>query len=296
MEMIRSRQFVYRKEAEEGQDGGGGEAAEEQIKDGESGESGEAQPSAEIIAKAEKMGWTSKENFRGDPAKWRPADEFVERGENMLPLVKAQVKRQEREIEALKAGMKELGEYHTKTEQRAMEKALATLRQERADAIAKGDGVAFDKVDGEIEELKNKVREKAVKSQPQDDGAIPEPEFNEWLSRNAWAKDETLQNIGAVIRDKLHRETGANGIELLDLVTKEIKVRFPEKFENPRRNAAPSVEGNSSGPRKGGKTFADMPAEARAACERMAKNAYSDKPKELAAFKAEYVKSFFEGA
>jgi len=36
--------------------------------------------SQDVIDKATKMGWTEKSQFKGDPAKWRPADEFVERG------------------------------------------------------------------------------------------------------------------------------------------------------------------------------------------------------------------------
>jgi len=287
-----NRQFVYRKEAEEGQDGGGG-SAEEEIKSSE-GESGEPEVSAEIIAKAEKMGWTPRESFKGDPSKWRPADEFVERGENMLPLLRAQSKRQEREIADLKAGMKELAEYHSKTEQRAYAKALQDLREQRAAAIAAGDGAAFDKVDGEIDKLKKDLETKTQPAQKQNDD---DPVFQEWLSRNKWAEDEEMQLVGeAIAKSLIKKGEKATGVDLLEMVTKEVKRRYPEKFENPRRNAAPSVEGGS-GPRKGGgKTFADMPAEARAACERMAKNGYSGKPEEMAKFKAEYVKNFFSEA
>lgn len=291
--MIRNRHFVYRNEAGDGgEDGGGGKA--EEVVDDKTGEGAkEPEVSAEVIAKAEKMGWTPKDQFRGDPAKWRPADEFVERGENMLPLVKAQVKRQEREIAELRAGMKELGEYHSKTEQRAYEKALNELRQQRAEAIAKGDGAAFDKVDSAIETLKEDIRGKTTK---QADSGV-DPAFEEWLGRNAWANDPKLQAYGSAVAEEL-RANGekATGTDLLDLVTKQIKKDFPEKFENPRRNAAPSVEGGA-GPRKsGGKSYADLPAEARAACERMAKNAYSDNPKGMAEFKANYTKTFFEEA
>ena len=85
-----------------------------------------AEPS-EIEQKAMKMGWTPKDQFKGSPDKWRPADEFVERGENMLPIIKAQVKRQDREIAELKETLQKFGEYHTKTEQRAYEKALKLI-------------------------------------------------------------------------------------------------------------------------------------------------------------------------
>lgn len=287
--MILFRRWTYRNEAEEGKDGGGAVVDDKTPKANE-GESGEAEVSPEVIAKAEKMGWTPKDQFRGDPAKWRPADEFVERGEKMLPILQANMRRQEREIADLKASMRELGEYHSKAQQRANEEAYQKLRQERADAIAKGDGVAFDKVDAQIADLKNKVETKTPPKQDEAEAAA----FNEWLSHNKWAEDRKLQTIGRAIAESMVEDgEAARGTALLDLVTVEMKRRYPEKFENPRRSAAPTVEGGTGQRKTGGKAFADMPAEARAACDRMARNAYSDKPNEQAKFKAEYVRNFF---
>lgn len=288
--MITFKRWPLCKEAEEGEDGGGGEVADDKAP-AKGEEQGEPEVSPEIIAKAEKMGWTPKDQFKGDPAKWRPADEFVERGEKMLPILQANMRRQEREIAELRASMKEFAEHHSKTAQREYERALTQLRQERADAIAKGDGVAFDKVDAQIADLRTKVETTKPPPQQQEQET---PEFREWLSRNPWANDRKLQGIGRAIAEAMVEEgETARGPELLDLVTAEIKRRYPEKFENPRRNAAPTVEGGA-GPRKsGGKSFADMPTEARQACERMARNAYSDKPEEMAKFKAEYVRNFF---
>jgi hypothetical protein len=283
---------VYRKEAEEGEEGGGGEA-EKALPDtveGGAADVVEAGPSPEIIAKAEKMGWTPKDQFKGDPAKWRPADEFVERGENMVPILRATVKKQERQLAELQASMKEFAEYHNKAQQRANEQALATLRAERAEAIKNGDGAAFDKVDAQIDELKKNVESKA-KKEPENG---EDPVFAEWLTRNKWAEDRKLQIIAKGIGDALVEDgESARGTELLDLITVEMKRRYPEKFENPRRNAAPTVEGGATPRRSGGKTFADMPAEARASCERMAKNAFAGKADEMAKFKAEYVKNYF---
>jgi hypothetical protein len=294
MDMIQNRHFVYRKEAdEEGGETGGGKADE--IVDENKGDGAVKEPedSPEILAKAEKMGWTPKDQFKGDPAKWRPASEFVERGENMLPIVRAQVKRQEREIADLKAGLRELGEYHNKTQQRAYEQALADLKAQRAEAIKNGDGAAFDEVDDKIDDLKKDIAKNTTKKD--DDGV--DPAFQEWLSRNAWANDPKLQAYGSAVADELRANgTKAIGVELLDLVTKEVKAKFPEKFENPRRNAAAAVEGGSGPRRGGGKSYADLPADAKAACDRMARNGYSDRPKEMAEFKAQYVKHYFEEA
>ncbi len=282
------RKHVYRKEAGEGEDGGGTDTPAEVIAD----EVDQTAEVNEVEGKALKMGWTPKDQFRGDPDKWRGAEEFVERGENMLPLVRATVKRQEREIADLKQSMKEFAEYHNKTEQRAYETALKELKAQRAEAIASGDGAAFDKVDDAIEGLKKDIEAKNQRS-PKDN--TDDPVFVEWKDRNKWLDDHKMEAFGTAAAQYL-RSTGetATGAEFLELVTKEVKAKFPDKFENPRRQAAAAVEGGAPAARKGGKGFADMPADARAACERMARNGYADKPKEMAAFKAEYVKTFFE--
>lgn len=251
----------------------------------------------EVEQKAVKMGWTPKEEFKGDPAKWRSAEEFVDRGENMLPIVKARVTAQAKEIEELRAAMRQFGEYHTKTEQRAYENAMADLRQQRAEAIAAADGAAFDKVDGQIETLRQEIADKAKIAEVKPKSAEQDPEYQAWLGKNQWMSDAKMERyaikIGEFLRDD--GET-ASGYDFLDLVAKEVKAKFPEKFENPRRAVAASVEGGIPAPRKGGKSYADLPADARAACDRMAKNGYSGDEKAQAKFKAEYTKNYFEGA
>lgn len=190
--------------------------------------------------------------------------------------------------------MRQFAEYHDKTAQREYDKALQTLREERAQAIKDGDGVAFDKADGKIEDLKKEVQDKTQKAKKETGET---PEFNEWLSRNRWAEDPKLQIIGRGIAEAMVEDgEKASGTELLDLVTKEMKQRYPEKFENPRRTAAAAVEGGGAPRKSGGKTYSDLPAEARAACDRMAKNGYSGDAKAAAEFKAQYVKNFFEEA
>lgn len=288
--MIGLRKWSYRNEAEEGADGGGG-VVDDKTPAKDDGESGEPAVSPEIIAKAERMGWTPKDQFRGDPDKWRPADEFVERGENMIPLLRSQVKRQERQIDELSRTVKEFAEYTSKADQRARERALAELKEARAAAIKAGDGDTFDKVDEAITELREQIKPKAAQKTEQPGEDL---EFTEWLSRNKWANEEDLQHIGLGISNSIARQhPDATRIEVLDMVAKEVKRRFPERFENPRRNAAPAVEGGAPPRKSGGRGFADLPADARAACERMARNAFEGKPEEIAKFKADYVKNFF---
>lgn len=275
---------------------GGAPAGDQGDHDLDDKDDGASAVAAAVEAEASKMGWTPKDQFKGDPAMWRTADEFVERGKNMLPIVKDKVKRQERQIAELTRTVQDFAEHMTKTEQRAYERALTTLREQRKEAIAAGDGEAFDKADDAIADLKKEAETKAAKAAPKAEPG-DDPEYADWESRNqTWLKDPKMQAFGesaaAYLRKSGEKATGA---EFLELVTQEVKEKFPDKFENPRRAAAASVEGAAPAPRKGGKGYADMPADARAACDRMAKNGFSD-PKQAAAFKADYTKQFFEGA
>ena len=251
---------------------------------------------AAIEAEASKMGWTPKSEFKGDPAKWRPADEFVERGKNMLPIVQASNKRLEREVAELRQTTKEFADHLSKTEQRAYERALADLKQQRKEAIAAGDGETFDKVDEAIADLKKEADAKAAKGADKA-GPADDPVYAEWESRQTWLKDPDMAEYGEFAASKL-RAAGekATGADFLELVTKKVKAQFPEKFENPRRAAAPAVEGAAPAQRKGGKSYADMPADARAACDRMAKNGFGGDAKAAAEFKANFVKTHFEEA
>jgi len=296
--MLTLRKFyVLRAPADgEGAESGGAAVAEDQNTTVDTGDKGADEAQQQIEARARAMGWTEKSEFKGDPAKWRDAAEFVERGENLLPLVKAQNKRLEREVAELKQTTRELGDYLSKTEQRAYDRALADLKQQRKEALAAGDGDAFDKADEQIEQLKSDAAAKAAKrAEKKDDG--PDPVYAEWESRNAWLKDTELSEYAEFAAQKL-RASGekATGAEFLDLVAERVKKQFPAKFTNPRRESAQAVEGAAPAARRGGKSYADMPAEARAACDRMAKNGFGGDEKAMAKFKADYVKQYFDEA
>jgi hypothetical protein len=280
------KQHIYRnKESGEGEGGAAGENQAEQ----------QASKNTEIEDKARKMGWTPKEEFKGDPDKWRDASEFVERGENMLPIVKATVKKQDIRIAELERTIKDLADYHSKTEQRAYEKAFKELKAKQIEAVSAGDAKAFAEVDAEMAELHKQATEKPTFKQAEQ---TSDPVYDEWAGRNKWLEDKTLEKEAEAqavyLRERGDRRTGT---EFLDAVKERVKREFPDKFSNLRRENAPSVEGGTPVPRKGGgKAYTDMPAEARAACERMAKNGYSGDAKAQAEFKAQYVKQYFEEA
>lgn len=292
--ITKAMRFVIRRPAgEDGSDNGG--STTEGADAGAEGQ-GDADTGRDEAVEAEAlaMGWTPKDKFKGDPDKWRPAAEFVERGKTILPIVQAKVKKQEAELAELRATVRELGDFVSKTEKRAYDKALADLNAQRAEAISAGDGEAFAKIDERIEAVKAEVAAKeqkqAAKTQKTD------PVYEEWASRNKWLEDADMAEYGEFAAQQLrNRGEKATGAEFLEMVTARVKAQFPAKFTNPRREAAPAVEGGAPAPRKGGKGFADMPADARAACDRMARNLFNGDEKAMAKFKSDYVKNHFEG-
>jgi hypothetical protein len=266
------KQYTYRNESEGEGDAGGGEA-DAQVD--------EAVDTPEDAEKASKMGWTSREEFKGDPAKWRPAKEFLERGETMLPIMRKTVEKQERKIADLEKSIKEFAEYHSKSEQRAFERAYKELKDKQYDAVQAGDTQAFAAVDKEIAELQADSRPSIG-----DTKSGEHPDYAPWLEKNKWAEDDPLLSEEAEIQALYLRNKGSKlqGADFLDSVAKRVKERFPDKFKNPRRESAPSVEGSTPPARKGGRTYADLPADAKAACDKMVKN-YGIK-------KEEYVKNY----
>lgn len=284
------KKYAYREESNGEGDGGSAAAGADGAEgaDGASQTEGQTESaSAEIEAEARKMGWTEKAAFKGDPDKWRDAAEFVERGRTMLPILKKTVDKQDRKIADLERSIKEFAEYHNKVEQRAYAKAYGDLKAQQMEAVAAGDTEAFQAVDEKIEALHKDVAKNRPPAPPKDDQQ-EDPIYADWAARNKWM--DTDKEMAAYAEGHgvyLNKARGLTGVDLLEEVTKAVKAQFPEKFQNPRRAAAPSVEGATSVAKKGGKTYADMPKEDRDTCDRMMQR-YGIK-------KEEYVRTYFEG-
>jgi hypothetical protein len=199
------------------------------------------------------------------------------------------VQRQTKQIDELKKTISEFAEFHTKVEQKAYERAFRELKAKQIEAVAKGDAEAFMQVDQEMAALHKEASEAPRIKVPQND--VVHPEYAEWVARNTWAETDPELAAYAEAQAQFLRARGdkREGMEFLDAVKERVKKEFPERFGNPRRNSAPAVEGASAPAKKGGKTYADLPAEAKAACDRFVKNSGGKLTRET------YVKQYFEG-
>lgn len=232
-------------------------------------------PAPTIEDQARDMGWRPKEEFKGEEGRWVDAETFVKRGEEILPIVKANAKKDREALEAAKAEIAEMRktfsefkQYHSQTEKRAHDRARKELERELAEAIEAKDFAAVRSITDDIASLSKDVRTDD-QGQPY---ATPDhaKALNQWKGENAWFGSDSVMTAAAnAIANELEA-SGVKGADQLAEVAKRIRAEFPHKFENERRKAPPAVEG-ASPPRKASKGWNDLPPEAKATADRWVK-------------------------
>lgn len=239
--------------------------------------------SEEIEVQARELGWRPQEEFQGDPEKFVSAEEFVKRGEQMMPLIKAKNKKLEGEVSRLSSkvqeltqlvndsqesmsALKELHAEHTKAKvEDAKRKLLQELKQARED----GDVDAEFQITDELTQINavERAQDKAPPKRTEPKQEEVHPDMQAWMSENSWygsdKKRTAMANaIAAELREN-DPDQELKGREFLDEVARKVD----EFFSTPPKN---KVEGGRGAPRASGKTYADLPADAKAVCERQA--------------------------
>lgn len=208
------------------------------------------QPEAKVIefSKTEQaaleQGWVPKEDFKGDEHKWVDAGEFLRRGELF-----SKIDSQNREIKETKKTLAALEQHYLKVKETEYKRALADLKKQKKEALIENDVEAVLDVDEKIEELREEqiaeARQAAVQHQQQQ-ASQPHPEFVAWTAKNGWYQTNRTMRVFADAHGVELREQGVSPSEVLRLVTEEVKKKFPDKFYNPKREEASSVEGGGS--------------------------------------------------
>lgn len=235
----------------------------------------------DVEAQAREMGWRPLGEFKGDESNFIDAAEFVRRGKEFVPFLRANNAKLEREVQDLKKTLKKFGEMHTKVEQRAYERAMQDLEARQAEAVEANDVQAVRQISKEMADLAQEVRTSA-KSEPTDDADA----FEEWKAENPWfEKDKALRGLAIAIAEEI-KDDFPDPVKQRAEIAKRVKAEMPEKFTNPRRVQAPAVEGVGQGPKTTGKSFADLPPEAKAFCDELVAAKITTRDK--------YVKDFFK--
>jgi hypothetical protein len=260
--------------------------------------SDEIEEVAEVETEARKMGWVPEEDWKGDPEKWRPAEEFVERGKNIVPIMRERLEKLEKELQIVsklnKEELKKVRESAYEQAKKEYDKQVAELNAKKFEAIQSADVDEYQKVEKQISSLPKPEEPKEV--QP-----VVNPVFEDWNKKNPWyAPDLNAPGEGdrvltlfanAVAADVTANKPGLPPDQFYAEVERMVKAEFPQKFQNQRREQPDLVGTGHKNSQKVKKSFSDLPDEAKSAYKRAAarlKSVGRDFTKE------DYVKQYFE--
>lgn len=278
-----------------------------------------AEPSVE--GRAKQLGWVPKEQFRGAEEKWVDADEFVRRGEEILPIVQAnnrelqdRLTKAEQENARLKEMFDNSQEAIEELKKHASEETARRVKEARADIVAElkaakkaGDTDLEVDLQERLTELDKVSKEEGSKSTSAAASSTPaadpaeHPDFVSWKADNPWFDaDVNRRDLATVIAHRLRREGNKQiGRAFFDKVTEEVEkafgggpsVRRPSKVEGASSPSGDSVT------HAGGKKYADLPPEAKQACQRQAEKLVGKGRafKDLPAWQAYYAEQYFQG-
>jgi hypothetical protein len=196
------------------------------------------------------QGWVPQDEWEGDPEQWRPAKEFLDRGE----LFK-KIEDQNRTIKEFKRALDDLKGHHAKTRETEYARAIQALKAQKIAALEEGDAAAVVKLDDQIDLVKDEQSKlKQAAYEPQEPQVSPE--FTNWVDKNKWY--ETSQPMRAYA-DALGRDLAYKGLspgEVLKEVERQVREEFPQKFRNANRDKPGAVEGSTNKGAKGNNDIA----------------------------------------
>lgn len=267
------------------------------------------------------LGWRPKEEFKGDPDKWVPASDFVERGLHnpgvmveRLNFLGDRFDRMDRRLgdvtkrydDALST-IDQMANMLRTSEERAYKRARAELEARMDAAVEVGDKQAVREARRAMEELtppppppQQPTQQAQQPAQPQ-----PDPADMDFLSRNPWYhQDERLRNItdGMFMASQAKNPTWTRS-QHLSQVERDLRAEFPHRFgqqtqqrDNPRRDDAdavmPASGTGATRQRRNARNFDTMPPDAKAAYEKYAA-LMSRKPEYKPLSKDEYARDYW---
>lgn len=243
-------------------------------------------------AEARKEGWVSEEEWveGGKPAEiWKPAKDFYDAGQTILPIVQAKLRRVEeerrREKEQFDSRLKKIESQNESTLKMQREAWEKELKKQRATAIRDGDGEKVNELDDRIQQLREAPRAEEYVN-PDAQAAL-----NEFMERNTWySADEDMQTYADAYAAKLrHQDANMGAREILTRVAAKTTDAFKHKLQ-PRK--APAVESSTRGPSSTSKKkdYANLPGDAKKACDVFLDNIPDSQQDE---FRKRYVANYY---
>jgi len=195
---------------------------------------------------AQKMGWSPREQWRGDPDKWKPADQFVEHTAEINTTLANKLKSVDARLENI-----------SRTNQAMTERLLAEQREklmaERQEAFDVGDAAKFNQLDQQLQTLPTAA-------------AQPAPEVQAFTEKHAaWFNKDQEATTWAFNRAEELSKKGFGPARQVAIVERELAQYFPEYApqEKPKAKAVALTQPGNRAATSRGKSFNDLPSEAQ---------------------------------
>lgn len=229
-------------------------------------------------AQAREQGWRPKEEYEGDPNKWRPAKEFVERGELF-----GKIDHMGKELKETRKALKMLQEHHSKVKETEYKAALNELKLLQKKHLEEGNSDGYLEATDLLTDLKaeQKARQVVEESAP----PKQDPRFIQWVNSNKWYQtDATMREYADTVGlGYASRNPGLDPQEVLEYVDQQVRARFKDKFVNPNRSKPNTVEGGDTPPVK--KTSFELTDEERKVMNTFLRNGIMSKEEYIAEVK-----------
>ena len=276
----------------------------------------------EVEVNARHLGWVPKEEWRGSEDKWTDAETFVKRGEEIMPILKKnnqelhgtvealrkQASEVRDELKATQESLEELKKFHKEDTLRQVKEARAGLLERLKQAKKDGDiDLEVDLTD-QLSEVTAAIK---TETKPEPKAASPsppakadaDPSFLSWKADNPWMDTDPVKSAIALAMANQIRADSKNshlvGRAFFDKVTEKVD----EYLGATKGRASSKVETSGGGASNGagvatGRTYADLPADAKEVCERQSAKMVGEKGrafKTAAEWKTYYVEQYFAG-
>jgi len=235
----------------------------------------------ELEREARSMGWQPEVEFKGNKDHWVTAQDFVERGRAVMPILLKNNKRLHAELltrdeklatleaslGSFQTAMQKMERHYTDANKRAVENAKRELKNELKQARLDNDVEAEFDIQEKLTNLNIPV---PVPPTPKVETAEPAqnltPEFKIWNAENPWfgtdnKKTKAIMRVAEDLREDGSELVGVEFMDeclrVLEASSAALKPTYP----------AGKVESTARAPRQNNsKSFSSLPAEAKQAC------------------------------
>jgi hypothetical protein len=202
---------------------------------------------SEVELRAIDQGWVPKEEWTGSEEDWRPARDYVERGE-MIGKIRSLTQQSKQFEQAVR---------HITAQNQAVfvkgyEKAIQEMKQARREALAEQDLVKAEEISEKIEEVKEMQTQALQESvKPALIAQGPDPEHVEWVAHNPWYNHPVMRNFADALAKQFIIENNGqvSPTQVRQYVSETVRQEFGHRFASSQRRTTAPPNPDSSGNR-----------------------------------------------